>query len=142
LDRELVYRLQDANDTEGLYRYLLVKQCNALNEILPGLFEEIEDYTEILLPSNLLAEGSVIRQLVDSISEEDFKDQVEIIGWMYQYYISEKKDEVFEGLKKNIKITKENIPAATQLFTLTGLSNIWWKTPWGDYGLKGILMKN
>lgn len=117
LDRELVYRLQDANDTEGLYRYLLVKQCNALNEILPGLFEEIEDYTEILLPSNLLAEGSVIRQLVDSISEEDFKDQVEIIGWMYQYYISEKKDEVFEGLKKNIKITKENIPAATQLFT-------------------------
>ncbi|WP_434631898.1 BREX-1 system adenine-specific DNA-methyltransferase PglX [Thermoanaerobacterium thermosaccharolyticum] len=117
LDRELVYRLQDANDTEGLYRHLLVKQCNALNEILPGLFEEIEDYTEILLPSNLLAEGSVIRQLVDSIPEEDFKDQVEIIGWMYQYYISEKKDEVFEGLKKNIKITKENIPAATQLFT-------------------------
>jgi type II restriction/modification system DNA methylase subunit YeeA len=117
LDRELVYMLQDDNDTEGLYRYLLVKQCNALNEILPGLFEEIEDYTEILLPSNLLAEGSVIRQLVDSIPEEDFKGQVEIIGWMYQYYISEKKDEVFEGLKKNIKITKENIPAATQLFT-------------------------
>jgi hypothetical protein len=117
LDRELVYTLQDNNDTETLYRYLLVKQCNALNEILPGLFEEIEDYTEILLPSNLLAEGSVIRQLVDSISEKDFKDQVEIIGWMYQYYISEKKDEVFEGLKKNIKITKVNIPAATQLFT-------------------------
>ena len=117
IDRELVYRLQDDNDTETLYRYLLVKQCNALKEILPGLFEKIEDYTEILLPSNLLAEGSVIRQLVDSIPEEDFKDQVEIIGWMYQYYISEKKDEVFEGLKKNIKITKENIPAATQLFT-------------------------
>lgn len=117
LDRELVYMLQDANDTETLYRYLLVKQCNALKEILPGLFEKIEDYTEILLPSNLLAEGSVIRQLVDDISEEDFKDQVEIIGWMYQYYISEKKDEVFKGLKKNIKITKENIPAATQLFT-------------------------
>ena len=117
LDKELVYRLQDNNDTETLYRYLLVKQCYALNNILPGLFEKIEDFTEILLPSNLLAEGSVIRQLVDSISEEDFKDQVEIIGWMYQYYISEKKDEVFEGLKKNIKITKENIPAATQLFT-------------------------
>lgn len=117
LDKELVYTLQDDNDTETLYRYLLVKQCNALKEILPGLFEKIEDYTEILLPSNLIAEGSVIRQLVDDISEEDFKDQVEIIGWMYQYYISEKKDEVFEGLKKNIKITKENIPAATQLFT-------------------------
>jgi type II restriction/modification system DNA methylase subunit YeeA len=117
INRELVYTLQDDNDTETLYRYLLVKQCNALKEILPGLFEKIEDYTEILLPSNLLAEGSVIRQLVDDISEEDFKDQVEIIGWMYQYYISEKKDEVFQGLKKNIKITKENIPAATQLFT-------------------------
>src|SRR5690606_34957394 len=107
----------DDNDTEALYRYLLVKQCNALKEILPGLFEKIEDYTEILLPSNLLGEGSVIRRLVDDIPEEDFKDQVEIIGWMYQYYISEKKDEVFEGLKKNIKISKENIPAATQLFT-------------------------
>lgn len=117
VDRELIYTLKDNNDTETLYRYLLVKQCNALKEILPGLFEKIEDYTEILLPSNLLTEGSVIRRLVDDISEDDFKDQVEIIGWMYQYYISEKKDEVFEGLKKNIKITKENIPAATQLFT-------------------------
>ena len=117
LDSGLVYRLQDDNDIETLYRYLLVKQCNALNEILPGLFEEISDYTEILLPSNLLAEGSVIRQLTESIPEEDFRDQVEIIGWMYQYYISGKKDEVFEGLKKNVKITKENIPAATQLFT-------------------------
>lgn len=117
VDRQLIYQLQDANDTVGLYRYLLVKQCNALNEILPGLFEQIEDFTEILLPSSLLSEGSVIRELVESIVEEDFKEQVEIIGWMYQYYISEKKDEVFKGLKKNIKITKENIPAATQLFT-------------------------
>jgi hypothetical protein len=117
LDRDLVYKLQDENDTEALYRYLLVKHCNALKEILLGLFNKIEDYTEILLPSNLLAEGSVISQLVNSIPEEDFKDQVEIIGWMYQYYISEKKDEVFEGLRKNIKISKENIPAATQLFT-------------------------
>lgn len=117
LDRELVYKLQDANDTEGLYRYLIVKQCNALNEILPGLFEKIEDYTEILLPSNLLNEGSVIRKLVNDIPEDDFKDQVEIIGWMYQFYTSEKKDEIFKDLKKNIKISKENIPAATQLFT-------------------------
>ncbi|WP_352404439.1 BREX-1 system adenine-specific DNA-methyltransferase PglX, partial [Sporanaerobacter acetigenes] len=74
-------------------------------------------YTELLLPDNLLAEGSVIRDLVESIDEEDYKDQVEIIGWLYQYYISEKKDEVFADLKKNKKITKENIPAATQLFT-------------------------
>jgi type II restriction/modification system DNA methylase subunit YeeA len=117
IDRELVYKFQDANNAQGLFRYLFVKQCNALNRIFPIIFEEISDYTEMLLPSNLLSEGSIIRELVNSISEDDFKEQVEIIGWIYQYYISEKKDEVFEGLKKNIKITKENIPAATQLFT-------------------------
>lgn len=117
IDRELVYKLIDENDTEDLYRYLLVKQCNELGKIMPQVFEEILDYTELLLPDNLLGEGSVIRDLVDSVEEEDYKDQVEIIGWMYQYYISEKKDEVFADLKKNKKITKENIPAATQLFT-------------------------
>jgi len=117
IDRELVYKLIDENDTEDLYRYLLVKQCNELGKIMPQVFEEISDYTELLLPDNLLGEGSVIRDLVDSVEEEDYKDQVEIIGWMYQYYISEKKDEVFADLKKNKKITKENIPAATQLFT-------------------------
>ena len=84
---------------------------------MPVMFEKIEDYTELLLPDNLLVEGSVVRDLVTNISEEDFKEQVEIIGWLYQYYISEKKDEVFTDLKKNKKITKENIPAATQLFT-------------------------
>lgn len=109
--------MADSNDNDNLYSFLLVKQCNKLNEILPGLFEKIKDYTEILLPGNLLAGGSVIKRLVSDISEEYFLDQVEIIGWLYQYYILEKKDEVFEGLKKNIKITKENIPAATQLFT-------------------------
>ena len=117
IDKELVYKLIDDHDTEDLYRYLMIKQCNQLGEIMPMVFEAISDYTELLLPNNLLAEGSVIRELVESIEEEDYKDQVEIIGWMYQYYISEKKDEVFTGLKKNIKITKENIPAATQLFT-------------------------
>lgn len=117
IDKEIVYRLIDKNDTEDLFKYLLIKQCNQLGEIMPMVFEEIADYTELLLPNNLLAEGSVIRDLVESIDEDDYKDQVEIIGWMYQYYISEKKDEVFEGLKNNKKITKENIPAATQLFT-------------------------
>ncbi|MBV1818012.1 BREX-1 system adenine-specific DNA-methyltransferase PglX [Clostridium cochlearium] len=115
--KEIVYRLIDANDTDDLYKYLLVKQCNQLGSIMPMVFEEISDYTELLLPDHLLAEGSVIRDLVESVKEYDYKDQVEIIGWMYQYYISEKKDEVFAGLKKNQKITKENIPAATQLFT-------------------------
>ncbi|MDD2402419.1 MAG: BREX-1 system adenine-specific DNA-methyltransferase PglX, partial [Clostridia bacterium] len=117
IDKKIVYRLIDENDMEDLYKYLLIKQCNQLGQIMPMVFEEIADYTELLLPNNLLAGGSVIRNLVESIEEEDYKDQVEIIGWMYQYYISEKKDEVFAGLKKNEKITKENIPAATQLFT-------------------------
>jgi len=113
----LIYKLQDENNTEELFKYLLIKQCNELGKIMPVVFEEIEDYTELLLPDNLLQEGSIIRELVASITEEDFQEQVEIIGWLYQYYISEKKDEVFADLKKNIKITKENIPAATQLFT-------------------------
>ena len=64
------------------------------------MFEKIQDYTELLLPDNLLVEGSVIRDLINDIKADDFKDQVEIIGWLYQYYISEKKDEVFNGLKK------------------------------------------
>lgn len=117
LDRETVYNFQDNNDGEGLFKYILIKQCNALGKIMPVMFEKIQDYTELLLPDNLLVEGSVVRDLVSNISEEDFKEQVEIIGWLYQYYISEKKDQVFADLKKNKKITKENIPAATQLFT-------------------------
>lgn len=117
IDKDLVYKLIDANDTGDLYKYLIIKQCNQLGQIMPMVFEEIADYTELLLPDNLLSEGSVVRDLVESIEEDDYKDQVEIIGWMYQYYISEKKDEVFADLKKNKKITKENIPAATQLFT-------------------------
>jgi hypothetical protein len=117
IDHDLVYQYQDNNDTEGLYKYLLIKQCNELARIMPGIFEQIADYTELLLPDYLLTEGSVIRDLVETIDEDDFKEQVEIIGWLYQYYIAEKKDQVFANLKKNIKITKENIPAATQLFT-------------------------
>ena len=116
VDRNLIYGFQDKNDSEGLFKYLLIHQCNDLNKILPFMFETISDYTELLFPSNLLQEGSVIRDLVTSIPEEDWKE-VEIIGWLYHYYISEKKDEVFADLKKNKKITKENIPAATQLFT-------------------------
>jgi len=115
-DLDMVYQYLDNHNDEALFRYLFIKQCNKLNEILPFLFERIEDYTELLLPNNLLTEGSVIRRLLSDIKEEDFRD-VEIIGWLYQYYISEKKDQVFEALRKNVKITKENIPAATQLFT-------------------------
>ena len=117
LDMEKVYELKDAEKTEELYKYLLIVQCNALNKILPGMFQKIADYTELLLPDNLLREGSVIQQMIELIPEDNWKDAVQIIGWLYQYYNSEKKDDVFAALKKNVKITKENIPAATQLFT-------------------------
>lgn len=121
LDADTVYKFQDENDIDGLFKYILIKQCNELNKIMPVMFDKINDYTEILLPDKLLGENSVVTNLVNDIDEDDFKNkdqaQVEIIGWMYQYYISEKKDEVFADLKKNKKITKENIPAATQLFT-------------------------
>ena len=117
LDMEKVYAYKEANDDDELYKYLLITQCNALNSVLPGMFQRLSDYTELLFPDNLLREGSVVHQMIELIDEEDWKDAVQIIGWLYQYYNSEKKDDVFADLKKNVKITKENIPAATQLFT-------------------------
>ncbi len=107
--------------SEKLYKYILISQCNALSSILPGMFEKADDYTELLLPDALLAKGGIVNDLVTKIHEDNFnlqkQGQIEIIGWLYQFYISEKKDEVFAGLKKNIKINKDTIPAATQLFT-------------------------
>ena len=117
LDMEKVYALKDANDDDALFKYLVIVQCNALSTILPGMFQRIADYTELLFPDNLLRDGSAIQQMIELIPEDDWKDAVQIIGWLYQYYNSEKKDEVFAALKKNVKIIKENIPAATQLFT-------------------------
>ena len=117
LDMQKVYAFKNANDDDGLFKYMLIVQCNALSSILPGMFQRISDYTELLFPDNLLREGSVLQQMIALIPEEDWKDAVQIIGWLYQYYNAEKKDEVFAALKKNVKITKENIPAATQLFT-------------------------
>ena len=117
LDMQKVYQLQDENKTEELYRYLLIVQCNELNSALPKMFQRLNDYTELLLPDNLLRNGSVLEQMVSLIPEDDWKDQVQIIGWLYQYYNSELKDKVFADLKKKIKISKDNIPAATQLFT-------------------------
>src|SRR6056297_1750570 len=93
IDQAKVFDYKDNNDTEGLFKYLLIKQCNFLNDIMPFIFEKISDYTEILLPDNLLSESSVIRDMVEKIVEVDW-EEVEIIGWIYQYYISEKKDEV------------------------------------------------
>ena len=117
IDLQKVYTLKNDNDEEALFKYLIIIQCNALNKILPGMFQTLSDYTELLFPDNLLREGSVIQQMIEQIPEEDWQDAVQIIGWLYQYYNSEKKDDVFAALKKNVKITKENIPAATQLFT-------------------------
>jgi len=117
LDMDKVYSFLEVDNKDELYKYLLITQCNALNKILPEMFQKITDYTELLFPDNLLCDGSVIEQMIVLILEEDWKDAVQIIGWLYQYYNTEPKDTVFANLKKNIKITKENIPAATQLFT-------------------------
>ena len=99
LDMEKVYAFKEKNQTEELFKYLIITQCNALSSILPGMFQTISDYTELLFPDNLLREGSVIEQMIALIPEEDWQDQV------------------FANLKKNIKIGKNDIPAATQLFT-------------------------
>lgn len=115
LDMEKVYSLKEANETEALYRYLLITQCNALSKIMPVMFQKIDDYTELLLPDYLLREGSVIEQMVTSIPEENWREQIEIIGWLYQYYISEKHDQIVNINKGTVQ--KDDVPAATQLFT-------------------------
>jgi hypothetical protein len=112
LKKETVIDLKLAGNKEAeLYRLLLTAQCNALNSAMPFLFEKIDDETELLLPDNLLHSDSLIRKLVGEIDEEDWQ-AVEIIGWLYQFYISEKKDEVIGKV-----VASEDIPAATQLFT-------------------------
>lgn len=98
------------------YRLLLIHACNHWHGPMPFMFEKAEDYTELLMPDDLLSPDSILARLRAVMSEDACQD-VEIIGWLYQFYISEKKDQVFAGLKRNVKITAENIPAATQLFT-------------------------
>lgn len=117
VDMAKVYALLEGHRRDELYKYLLVAQCNALSKPLPGMFQPINDETELLFPDNLLLEGSVLDRMLRDIPEGDWKNQVQIIGWLYQYYNSAPKDQVFADLKRNIKISKEKIPAATQLFT-------------------------
>ena len=109
------------NDLDNIFRLLFIRKCNDLNKILPGLFEKTDDYMELLFSASVVNPEGIIRHLIEDIPEDDFNvnkgGQVEIIGWLYQYYNSEPKEQVFANLKKNIKITKENIPAATQFFT-------------------------
>jgi len=103
------------SDNEA-YKLLFISSCNYYCDLMPTMFEPIHDYTELLLPDDMLSPNSIRAKVVEAMSEEDCED-VEIIGWLYQFYISEKKDDVFALLKKNKKITPNNIPAATQLFT-------------------------
>lgn len=106
-----------STDSQGeAYRLLVVATCNAWHQSMPFLFERIDDYTELLMPDDLLSGNSILAYTREAMTPDACED-VEVIGWLYQFYISEKKDAVFEGLKKNQKITPENIPAATQLFT-------------------------
>ena len=120
-EKDRIIQLKHENKLDELFRMLFIKQCNALNANLPELFEKTSDYTELLLNVSFTDKEGVIYHLVNDIDEGDFnvskEGQVEIIGWLYQYYNTEPKDETFALLKKNVKITKERIPAATQLFT-------------------------
>lgn len=115
MDKEYVYELKLNNKTEELFKYLIIKQCNDLNRYLPFMFETIDDYTEILFPEGLLAKDSFIREMTDiEVIPEDNWRKVEVIGWLYQYYIAEEKDRVIKAKKK---YKTEEIPFATQLFT-------------------------
>ena len=113
LDKQKVFDYIEKNNEEELYKYLLLTLCNDMNAYLPDMFTSIKDYKTLLFPNNLLREYSVLDKLVKDIDEDDWKEQVQIIGWLYQYYNSELKDIVMK--KKNY--TKDDIPAATQLFT-------------------------
>lgn len=121
IDRAQVMGLLDgtlpSNDPQQeAYRLLLVATCNQYHSLMPFLFEQIADYTELLMPDDLLSDNSILTQLRNVLTAEVCQD-VEVIGWLYQFYIADKKDDVFAALKKGKKITPENIPAATQLFT-------------------------
>lgn len=115
VDKEYVYDLKLNNKSEELFKYLIIKQCNSLKPFLPFMFQKIADYTELLFPDGLLAEGSFLSQMTDTdvFSEGDWAD-VEIIGWLYQYFIAEEKERV---IKAKAKYKTEEIPFATQLFT-------------------------
>ena len=113
LDKQRVFDFIEHNNQEDLYKYLLLTLCNDMNQYLPDMFTSISDYKSLLMPNNLLREDSIIGRMITDIDEDSWNDQVQIIGWLYQYYNSELKDIVMK--KKNY--TKDDIPAATQLFT-------------------------
>ncbi len=114
-ETDQIMRLKHENKLDELFRMLFIKQCNKLNEVLPELFEQTADYTELLLTLSFTDSDGIVSHLVNDITEEDFTEAVEIIGWMYQYYNEERKNEVINIYKGTVR--KEDIPAATQLFT-------------------------
>ena len=120
-EKNNVYKLKEENKIEELFKFLFIKKCNKFNEILPELFEEAEDYSELLLPISINDEEGILRKLVDEVPEESFdvekEGQIEVIGWLYQYYNEEKKKEVDLKTKKGKKVEQDDIPAKTQLFT-------------------------
>lgn len=117
LDKELILELLENQENERLYKYIIITQCNALNKGLPEMFEQIGGWTELLFPRNLLREDSVIAKMITEIPEEDWRDQVQIIGWLYQYYITELNELVYDGRMSKDKIPKHLISAATTIYT-------------------------
>ena len=117
LDSGKVAEYIESNDTEALYRYLLLTQCNALNSALPVMFERMGGYTEMLLPNNILRQDSVLGHMVSDIPEEDWQDAVQIIGWLYQYYNTELNAVVYDGNMSKSRIPKDLLPAATTIYT-------------------------
>ena len=115
VEPDQVLAMLDANRTDALYKYLLIALCNALGGCLPGMFQQITSVAELLFPAALLKADSVLGEMARL--DDDCWNEIQVIGWLYQYYNTQLKDETFELLKKNIKITKERIGAATQLFT-------------------------
>ncbi len=116
-EQQQIVALKNDNKLDEAFRLLFLKQCAALGDCLPRLFEQVDDYMPLLLALSFTDKDGVVCHLVNDIPESDWQDAVQIVGWLYQYYNTEPKEQVFTNLKKNIKISKENIPAATQLFT-------------------------
>lgn len=145
IDQNMAVKLAAESD-EKLYRYILIEQCRALGKIMPKMFTHIASYASLLLPDRLYIKDGLVYDLTHKIEEPDFGKQVEILGWLYQYYISEKKDEVFSALKKNVKISRENIPAATQLFTPEWIVKYMVENSlgrlWLEYGRRGMAHGN
>ena len=116
-EQQQIVTLKNDNKLDEAFRLLFLKQCAALGDCLSRLFEQVDDYMPLLLALSFTDKDGVVCHLVNDIPESDWQDAVQIVGWLYQYYNTEPKEQVFANLKKNIKISKENIPAATQLFT-------------------------